>query len=144
MAEHIPTIVYIPKAMKIAVARELGKLVARIKADPSNPRNYTLWFMFSKCIFPACKDSRQDTKSALGKMDARVGKWSKGKFMELWEEAKEVSGRNRTQGKKRRKSQFKEKTQQQFNADRAKKAGYAGRYNKAMETLVSHGMAEES
>ena len=63
--------------------------------------------------------------------------------MELWEEA--IADTKQVEiGKKKRKPRKDERTQEQFNADRAKTLIAMGQYSRANQALMSHGMAENT
>ena len=104
---------------------------------------WLLLAMFNKVILPAARNRRDDTKSAARVTQSKLDRWLKGRYMELWEEA--IADTKQVEiGKKKRKPRKDERTQEQFNADRAKTLIAMGQYSRANQALMSHGMAENT
>ena len=104
---------------------------------------WLLLAMFNKVILPAARNRRDDTKSAARVTQSKLDRWLKGRYMELWEEA--IADTKQVEiGKKKRKPRKDERTQEQFNADRAKTLIAMGQYSRANQALMSQGMAENT
>ena len=122
-------------------AGALIKLVNRVTTTKT-AFSFTLLSMFCKCVVPAVKDRRTDTIRAANNIEARIGRWSRGEYKELWEEAVNLTVTQTATRRGRRGNMT--RSQEQVNAERARKLTMVGQYSRASQALSSAGMAEQS
>ena len=142
-----------PKAARGEFARELASVLSRIKAQPDQVQNWVLQGMFARCILPAGRGPRAgDAYSQARLVRERLRRWRAGEFVQLWEEAVELTrerprqGRPRRRGRPGRRRQLQqeedeEESQAKKNAERAATLAQDGQYTKALQALTSAGMA---
>ena len=149
----VTTLKWCPKAARGEFARELASLLDRIKNQPEQVRNWVLQAMFARCILPAGRGPRAgDAYSQARLVRERLRRWRAGEFVQLWDEAVELTrerprqGRPRKRGRPgRRRQQQQEQDEQESqakrNAERATTLAQDGQYTKALQALTSAGMA---
>ena len=140
---HIPTFTHIPRTCKPTYNKEAEKLLAAA-TEKKGENEWLMLAMFSKVILPAVRNRRDDTKSAARVTQSKLERWAKGKYMELWEEAVKDTGQEERGRRKKKPRKGDERTQEQFNADRAKVLAGMGQYSRASQALMSQGMAEDT
>ena len=152
----VTTLKWCPKAARGEFARELASLLDRIKNQPEQVRNWVLQAMFARCILPAGRGPRAgDAYSQARLVRERLRRWRAGEFVQLWDEAVELTrerprqGRPRKRGRPgRRRQQQQEQDEQESqakrNAERATTLAQDGQYTKALQALTSAGMASHS
>ena len=103
-------------------------------------RAWTLQFMFAKCVLRTQPGVRGGRKKKLKRNETlrlalldRIGRWNKGEYAELWEEANTVYA-------DKRERLTREQTLE-ANIRRAKQCAQDARYGKAVAALLSLGMS---
>ena len=142
----IPTVKHCPKAAKGEFARELATLWQKLAADSDDVRLWALMAMFAKVILPAGRGPRVgDAYSQARLVRERLRRWRGGEYLELWEEAKQLTkeARKPKRGKKKKNAE-EEQSQQKKNAERAATLAQDGQYTKALQALTSAGMAPDT
>ena len=74
-------------------------------------------------------------------MRDRLGRWRHGQYGQLWDEAVNT---NKLRGRGRRKTAQQEPSQEEKNVKRATRLAQEGQYTRAMQSLLSGGMAENT
>ena len=100
--------------------------------------------MFNKVFLPTTCNRRDDTKSAAHVTQSKLDRWEKGRYWDLCDEAIKVTKQVEIGKKKRKPRKGDERTQEQFNADRAKTLVAMGQYSRTNQALMSQGMAENT
>ena len=151
---QVPTLKWCPKAARGEFARELASLCHQVAAQPEQVRNWTLQAMFVRCILPAGRGPRAgDAYSQARLVRERLRRWRAGEFLQLWDEAVELTRERPRQGRQRRRGggrrrreqreemEEEEQNQARRNAERATILAQEGQYTKALQALTSAGMA---
>ena len=139
---HIPTLTHIPKRVRGTYATAYGQVLRKV-TETKSEEAFIMLGMFAKVIVPAVKDRRTDTIRAARNIEGRIARWRNGDFQALWEEAQEMTGSD-TKGRKRGRRKRQTRSQEEINADRAKKLARVGQLSRACQALSSTGMAEQS
>lgn len=127
---YIPTHKWPPKACRTEFTRALTSLWQSLAANPADERLWVMEAIFCRVILPA------------GQGPARLRRWNNGECAELWAEA--VAGeRKKSKDKKKKGGKDKpQKSQEEKNAARSVILTQEGQYTRALQALVSNGLAE--
>ena len=138
---YIPTHKWPPKSVRPEFARALTSLWTRMATSPEDERLWVMESIFWRVILPAGHGpSLGDPMSQTRTIRERLRRWQEGQCGELWAEA--VAG-EKSKPKRRKKKQGGEpKSQEEKNAARSVILAQEGQYTKALEALVSNGLAE--
>ena len=139
----VPTLKWCPKAARGDFARELASLWQRLVENPGEVRLWILESMFVRVILPAGRGPRAgDAYSQARLVRERLRRWRGGEYGQLWDEAKELTKEQRKKPKNKRGEELgEEEKQRERNAERAKTLAQDGQYTKALQALMSAGMA---
>ena len=145
---HIPTYIHPPKAARSEFTRQLTEVWRQIHTTPDDARVWILEYMFCRAILPAGRGPRQgDSYSQAKQVKDRLRRWGRGEYRALWDEAVQltkVPPRARRQRRRTGEPEVVEKAQVEKNAERAAKLAQEGQYTRGLQTLTSHGMADNS
>ena len=143
---YIPTHKWPPKAVRPELSRALTSLWQKMA---SNPNDETLWIMeciFFRCLLPAGLGVVSgDQWSQVRLIRERLRRWQAGECGQLWREA--VDGQKEKILKGKRKNcdvQQEELSLEEKNARRCRTKAQEGQYSRAVQSLVSCGLAEYS
>ena len=140
----IPTNKFAPKAARVEMSRELGRLWHNLAANMGDKRLWVLEAIFARCILPACRGPRAgDALSQAKVVRERLRRWRAGEYMALWREAVELCTRRPKRGRQRG-GRDKERTQEQKNGERARVLAQEGEYSRGLQALTSSGMAPQN
>ena len=145
---YIPTHKWPPKSTRPEYIRALTSLWQRLASNPGDESLWVLEAIFQRAIIPAGQGpDLGDPMSQAKKIKERLRRWQAGECGELWNEA--VAGyqpkekpKKKGKGKKRAGETSEQTSQEQRNAMRSKSFAQAGQYTKAIQALVSNGIAE--
>jgi hypothetical protein len=139
---HIPTLIWIPKAARGDFSKELSDLYIRIHASPHSTTLWTLLMMFPRAILPAIRGpNHADTLSLGRKVKARLARWKRGDYRQLWTEAVKATKPKPSRKKSRPPQEW---SQDEFNGRRATSLAHDGQYTKALQALCSSGLAQNN
>ena len=142
---NMPTLTYIPPAVCNMWSRVLGGLWGSLAADMGN---ILLWKMFTVLpfvIFPAYKPDKRRTRRPNAHLTQtqvilqRLERWRAGEVSELYAEALQQTRMARSG---HRRQQMSEDEVKAHNAKKATQYAAEGSLSKAMEILVSRGLAQ--
>ena len=113
----------------------MTSLWQRLAGDPGEERLWVLEFMFTRAILPAGRGPRAgDVYSQARIVRERLRRWRGGEYLQLWQEAKELTKEKRRKPKKKRdEEQSAEEKQKRRNAERAKTLAQDGQHTKALQ-----------
>ena len=139
----MPTLSFIPPAVCNTWSRVLGSLLDKLSGDMSNIMLWKMFVILPYVIFPAYKRDRRNRRPSghLTQTQAilqRLERWRAGEIAELYNEALQHT-------RMARRGQRKQMSEEEVKARNAKKATQLvaeGSLSKAMEMLVSPGLAE--
>ena len=141
---HIPTFTWVPKSARGDLSRVMAELYNKVVNNRSNVAVWSLFYMFPKCIFYAVTEKNKRDNMTLSKaVKQRLARWRRGgkEYRELWEEAVR-STRVRPQSKK--KAAEVQPSQEERNGKRAIRLAQQGEYTRAVQSLLSSGLAEHT
>ena len=142
---YIPTHKWPPKSVRPELTRTLTSLWQRLA---SNPGDESLWIMesiFFRVILPAGQGPNLgDQWSQVKLIKDRLRRWQAGECGQLWAEAKAGQEVKVTRGRKKKKDDVEQLSQEEKNASRCKTKAQEGQYSRAVQALVSCGLADYS
>ena len=107
-----------------------------------------MWIMesiFFRVILPAGQGPNLgDHWSQVKIIKDRLRRWQAGECGQLWAEAKTGLDQKVTRGRKKKTVEIEQLTLEECNARRCKSKAQEGQYSRAVQSLVSHGLAEFS
>ena len=141
---HIPTFTWVPKAARGDFARVMAELYNKVVNNRHNIAVWSLFYMFPKCILhTSLEKNKKDNLSLSKAVKARLAMWRRGgeEYGKLWQEAIR-STRVRPQSKK--KAAENQPSQEERNGSRATRLAQQGEYTRAVQSLLSSGLADHS
>ena len=138
---YIPSHKWPPKAVRPEYTRVLTSLLTHLSEQPQDVEGWVLLNIFHRSVLPATKGpDLGDPTSQTQLIRDRLRRWQAGQCGELWQEAVDVM----KQRPKKKKKKNGEKSQEQWNAERAIALAQDGQYTRALSALTSLGMADQS
>ena len=140
---QVPTFTWVPKSVRGDFARVVTELYNNVVNNRQNPAVWTLLYMFPKCIMYATTDKRKKDDMTMTKsVKMRLARWRRDgeEYKKLWSEAvKSTSGSQR-----RKKAAEVQQTQEERNGTAATRLAQQGEYTRAVQRLLSTGLAEHN
>ena len=138
---YIPSHKWPPKSVRPEYTRVLTSLLSHLSEQPQDEEAWVLLSIFHRSVLPATKGpDLGDPTSSTQLIRDRLRRWQSGQCGELWQEA--VATMSHRPKKKSKKAV--EKSQEQWNAERAITLAQDGQYTRALAALTSLGMADQN
>ena len=138
----LPTLRHVPKGARNEWAHLLTGLCFNIAHYPSRLVNWQLFFMLPRCILATpVRGGRTHWREVLKLVQSRIRRWKAGEIGELWSAMLEEGSR---WSRRRRPKSPTPESQRHSNVRRAKLATEEGQYRKALQALLSEGIATPS
>ena len=140
---HIPTLTHIPKASRGEWTKVLTDLYNRVSQSPETTTLWILLYILPRAILPAGRLPRQaDAYSQARVVKERLGRWRRGEYKQLWDEAVSIT---KAPPKPRKKAPAREEhSLEEKNAQRATRLAQEGQYTRSLQSLTSAGMAQHN
>ena len=140
---YIPTHKWPPKACCPEFTRALTSLWQSLAANPADERLWIMEAIFCRVILPAGQGPAPgDPMSHVRTIKDRLRRWNNGECADLWAEAVAGEKKKLKDRKKKRGKDKPEKSQEEKNAARSVILTQEGQYTRALQALVSNGLAE--
>ena len=142
---YIPTLKWPPRSVRADFTRTLADLWQQVADKPIESKGWLLISIFPRAILPAKLGLDHGEGESKAKMiKERLRRWRQGEHGQLWKEAVQLSSQKPKAKKKRAAAAASEKSQQELNVERATKLCQEGQYTKALQALVSLGLADHN
>ena len=140
---YIPTLKWPPRSVRADFTRTAADLWQQVADRPDDLQGWLLILIFPRAILPARMelDRGGEGESKAKMIKERLRRWRQGEYSALWKEAVQLIS---SRGKRKKKVQPLEKSQQELNVERATKLCQEGQYTKALQSLVSLGLADHT
>lgn len=134
----VPTSRHVPKSARNVWAETLAATIDEVNRTPEDIAAWKRLLMLPRCVLAAPKRSgKAHHRELSSSVTTHLRRWQNGEIMELWAES---HGHDRRGQVKRRK--VSEPSQREANARRARTACQDGQYGKAVQALMSDGLAD--
>ena len=138
----LPTLQHIPKVVRNEWASILSDLCSDIVRHPSCMAKWQLLFMLPRCILASpVRGGRSHYRETLELVRRRIRRWKAGEFTDLWSDVVEEDSR---WVRKRQRKAPTPNSLRLSNARRARRLTEEGQYKKALQALLSEGIAGAS
>ena len=143
VSARVSTLRHVPKGARDAWAGILGDALQDVCSHPSNLSAWCKLLMLPKCILAnPSRGGHSHCCDTLNTVRSRISRWSKVNVWELWEELVAVDGRTKKHQRKPR--EITVEFQREIKVRRARQAIEDGQYKKAIQALMSDGVAQAS
>ena len=138
----LPTLQHVPKGVRSEWAALLADLSSDIVRNPLCLEKWRRLFMLPRCILASpVRGGRSHWRQTLETVRRRIRRWKAGDFIGLWSDVEEENSR---WSRKRRPKAPSPNSLRLANARRAKRLTEEGQYKKALQALLSEGVARAS
>ena len=141
--KYIPTLKWPPRSVRADFTRTLADLWQQVADKPDDVQGWLLVYIFTRAVLPARIGGDEQGESKAKLIKERLRRWRQGEFAALWSEAVQLSSQ-KPKARKKKAGAAPEKSQHDLNVERATKLCQEGQYTKALQALVSLGLADES
>ena len=141
---YIPTHKWPPKSVRPELSRTLTSLWQSLASHPEDENLWIMASIFFRCILPAGQDlNLDDNFSKMQQIKERLRRWQTSECGALWEEAKATQVVKARRGRRRKGAVGQDQLSlEERNAMRCKTKAQEGQYTRAVQALVSCGLAE--
>ena len=142
---YIPTLKWPPRSVRADFTRTLADLWQQVADKLADAQGWLLISIFPRSILPARMGPERagEGESKAKLIRDRLRRWRQGEHAALWREALQITSA-KPRAKKKHAGAAKEKSQQELNVERATKLCQEGQYTKALQALVSLGIADHN
>ena len=140
---EIQTLTWIPKSARGDYSRVTAELYNKVVNNRQKISAWSPFLMFPKCVlYTMPEKNKKDSKTLTKLIKERLARWRRGgEYMRLWQEAVQNT---RSRPKSKKKAADSEPSLEERNATRATRLAQQGKYTRAVQSLLSAGLAQHN